>query len=70
MTALLLIGVLSIVLEGTPALPYVVLSLTVLFLAFQQTAISTVTWLMLSEIFPMHVRGAWHGDQHLLLVDS
>lgn len=36
MTALLLIGILSIVLEGTPALPYVVLSLTVLFLAFQR----------------------------------
>ncbi|KIO54898.1 MULTISPECIES: sugar porter family MFS transporter [Bacillus] len=61
MTALLLIGILSIVLEGTPALPYVVLSLTVLFLAFQQTAISTVTWLMLSEIFPMHVRGLGMG---------
>lgn len=33
---LLLIGVLSVVLKGSPALPYVVLSLTVTFLAFQQ----------------------------------
>jgi MFS transporter, SP family, major inositol transporter len=59
--SLLLIGILSLVLEGQPSLPYVVLSLTVTFLAFQQGAISPVTWLMLSEIFPQRVRGLGMG---------
>lgn len=31
--------------------------MTVMFLAFQQGAISPVTWLMLSEIFPLKMRG-------------
>lgn len=60
-TSLLLIGIFSLTLEGTPALPYVVLSLTVTFLAFQQGAISPVTWLMLSEIFPTRLRGLGMG---------
>ncbi|MBT2573070.1 sugar porter family MFS transporter [Bacillus sp. ISL-51] len=60
-TALLLIGIMSILLEGSPALPYVVLALTVSFLAFQQGAISPVTWLMLSEIFPLRLRGLGMG---------
>ncbi|MFS0658175.1 sugar porter family MFS transporter [Niallia alba] len=59
--SLLLIGIFSLVLEGQPSLPYVVLSLTVTFLAFQQGAISPVTWLMLSEIFPQRVRGLGMG---------
>jgi len=60
-TALALIGVFSFVLKGSPALPVVVLSLTVTFLAFQQGAISPVTWLMLSEIFPLKLRGIGMG---------
>jgi major inositol transporter-like SP family MFS transporter len=59
--ALALIGVFSLVLKGSPALPFVVLSLTVMFLAFQQGAISPVTWLMLSEIFPLKLRGLGMG---------
>lgn len=59
--ALTLIGVFSYLLEGSPTLPYVVLSLTVTFLAFQQGAISPVTWLMLSEIFPLKLRGLGMG---------
>ncbi|MFP3123876.1 sugar porter family MFS transporter [Ectobacillus funiculus] len=59
--ALLLMGIFSNVLEGSPALPYVVLALTVTFLAFQQGAISPVTWLMLSEIFPLRLRGLGMG---------
>ncbi|MDQ1233784.1 major inositol transporter-like SP family MFS transporter [Paenibacillus sp. SORGH_AS306] len=58
---LLLIAIFSTVLEGSPALPYVILSLTVTFLAFQQGAISPVTWLMLSEIFPLQLRGFGMG---------
>ncbi|MFB9760776.1 MFS transporter, partial [Ectobacillus funiculus] len=33
----------------------------VTFLAFQQGAISPVTWLMLSEIFPLRLRGLGMG---------
>lgn len=60
-TALALIGIFSNVLEGSPALPFVILGMTVTFLAFQQGAISPVTWLMLSEIFPLKLRGIGMG---------
>lgn len=60
-SALFLIGLFSFLLEGTAALPFVVLSLTVTFLAFQQGAIGPVTWLMLSEIFPLRIRGLGMG---------
>lgn len=59
--ALLLIGFFSNLLAGTEALPYFVISLTVLFLAFMQGAIAPVTWLMLSEIFPSRIRGLGMG---------
>lgn len=59
--ALALIGLFSLVLGGSSALPFVVLALTVTFLAFQQGAISPVTWLMLSEIFPLKLRGVGMG---------
>jgi len=59
--SLLLIGIFSLTMEGTEALPYIILSLTVTFLAFQQGAISPVTWLMLSEIFPQRLRGLGMG---------
>jgi MFS transporter, SP family, major inositol transporter len=61
LAALALIGVFARVLDGSDALPYVVLALTVTFLAFQQGAISPVTWLMLSEIFPLRLRGLGMG---------
>ncbi|HWO97087.1 MAG TPA: sugar porter family MFS transporter [Bacillus sp. (in: firmicutes)] len=64
---LLLIGVFSLMLEGSAALPYIVLTLTVTFLAFQQGAISPVTWLMLSEIFPLRLRGLGMGVTVLFL---
>ncbi|KKI88421.1 major facilitator transporter [Bacillus sp. SA1-12] len=65
--SLLLIGIFSLSLEGSVALPYVVLTLTVTFLAFQQGAISPVTWLMLSEIFPLRLRGIGMGVTVLFL---
>lgn len=58
---LALIGLFSMLLEGTAVLPFVVITLTVTFLAFQQGAVSPVTWLMLSEIFPLRVRGIGMG---------
>jgi major inositol transporter-like SP family MFS transporter len=66
-SALLLIGVFSMVLpSGTPR-AFVILTLTVTFLAFQQGAISPVTWLMLSEIFPLKLRGFGMGVAGFLL---
>lgn len=66
-TSLLLVGAASALLAGSPALPFVVLSLTVTFLAFQQGAVSPVTWLMLAEIFPGRIRGAAFGLAALAL---
>ncbi|MGG5753094.1 MFS transporter [Zafaria sp. Z1313] len=60
-SALALIGFFSSVLPEGTARGFVILSLTVTFLAFQQASISTVTWLMLSEIFPQRIRGLGMG---------
>ncbi|MCM3654400.1 sugar porter family MFS transporter [Metabacillus litoralis] len=65
--ALISIGVATLTLEGSPMLPYVVLSMTVLYLAFFQGAIGPMTWLTLSEIFPARVRGMGMGISVLCL---
>ncbi|GAC70611.1 sugar porter family MFS transporter [Gordonia soli] len=66
-TALLLIGVFSMVLPTGTTRAFIVLALTVTFLAFQQGATSPVTWLMLSEIFPLSIRGFAFGVTGCLL---
>jgi major inositol transporter-like SP family MFS transporter len=58
---LLLIGILSFTVESSAALPYVMLALTVTFLAFMQGAIAPVLWVSLSEIFPLRLRGFGMG---------
>lgn len=65
--ALLLIGVFSLVLPSGDPRAFAVLAMTVTFLAFQQGAISPVTWLMLSEIFPMRMRGFGMGVAAVML---
>ncbi|MBP3041714.1 sugar porter family MFS transporter [Bacillaceae bacterium Marseille-Q3522] len=60
-SSLLLIAIFSYFLEGTDLLPFAVLALTVTFLGFQQGAVSPVTWLVLSEIFPLKIRGMGMG---------
>ncbi|WP_224752324.1 sugar porter family MFS transporter [Metabacillus arenae] len=60
-TALVLIGIFSMVFEGSAWLPYLVLSMTVMFLAFYQGSIGPLTWLTLAEIFPMRLRGLGMG---------
>lgn len=65
--ALLLIGVFSLALPSGDGRAYAVLAMTVTFLAFQQGAISPVTWLMLSEIFPMRMRGFGMGGAAVVL---
>ncbi|MGJ5895236.1 sugar porter family MFS transporter [Streptomyces sp. V2] len=65
--ALFLIGVFSLTLPAGDGRAYAVLAMTVTFLAFQQGAISPVTWLMLSEIFPMRMRGFGMGVAAVVL---
>ncbi|MCB5283860.1 MULTISPECIES: sugar porter family MFS transporter [unclassified Arthrobacter] len=65
--ALLLIGFCSLVLPEGTTRGFVVLALTVTFLAFQQGSISPVTWLMLSEIFPLKIRGLGMGASVFVL---
>lgn len=60
-TALFFIAIFSMVLDGSAALPYIVLSLTVLFLAFMQGCVGPVTWLVIAEIFPQRLRGLGSG---------
>ena len=67
MACLCAIGVLSNLLAGTEILPFVVLSLTVTFLFFQQGFLSPVTWLLLSELFPLRIRGMGMGCAVLCL---
>nr|WP_307859280.1 sugar porter family MFS transporter [Arthrobacter sunyaminii] len=66
-TALSLIGLFSLLLPEGTGRGFVILALTVTFLAFQQGAISPVTWLMLSEIFPLKIRGLGMGSTAFIL---
>ena len=67
MACLFLIGIASNVLEDSTYFPYIILCLTVAFLFFQQGFLSPVTWLILSEIFPMKLRGMGMGLATLCL---
>ncbi|WP_426940215.1 MFS transporter [Pseudarthrobacter sp. S6] len=46
---------------------FVILALTVTFLAFQEGAISPVSWLVLSEIRPLKIRGLGRGASAFLV---
>ncbi|HWM35520.1 MAG TPA: sugar porter family MFS transporter [Streptomyces sp.] len=65
--ALLLIGVVSLLMPAGDARAYTVLAMTVTFLAFQQGAISPVTWLMLAELFPLRMRAFGMGVAAVVL---
>jgi major inositol transporter-like SP family MFS transporter len=66
-SSLLLLGVVSLLLQPSPSLAYLVLAAMSLFLCFQQGFVSPVTWLLLSEIFPLKVRGLGMGVATLVL---
>jgi major inositol transporter-like SP family MFS transporter len=66
-SALLLLGVISLLFQPSPSLAYLVLGAMCLFLVFQQGFVSPVTWLLLSEIFPLKVRGLGMGAATLVL---
>ena len=57
MACLCAIGIASNIFDGSATLPYIVLCLTVTFLFFRQGFLSPVTWLLLSELFPVRLRG-------------
>ncbi|CUH95263.1 Major myo-inositol transporter IolT [Propionispora sp. 2/2-37] len=59
--ALFLIAMSSMLMQGSPVLPYIVVGLTVMFLAFMQGAIGPILWLLLAEIFPLRLRGLGMG---------
>ncbi|HEY6515777.1 MAG TPA: sugar porter family MFS transporter [Steroidobacteraceae bacterium] len=65
--SLLLLGVVSLLFRPSPSLAYLVLGAMSLFLCFQQGFVSPVTWLLLSEIFPLKVRGLGMGAAALVL---
>ena len=58
--SLLGIGVISLVTEGQGA-TWLVLILMLVFLTGQQGAVSPVTWVMISEVFPLRIRGLGVG---------
>lgn len=57
----LLVGIFSTTMGDSAILPYIVLTLTIIFLGFQQSCVSPATWVMLSEIFPLRMRGTGMG---------
>lgn len=65
--ALSMIAVMSTVIDAGPARSYAVLAFMLLFLVGQQGAVSPVTWILLSEIFPLHIRGVGMGTSVFLM---
>ncbi|WP_404312438.1 sugar porter family MFS transporter [Agrococcus terreus] len=62
-----LIGIASAVLApGDPARPFVILALVVLFVGAMQTFLNVATWVYLSEVFPLRMRGLGIGVAVLL----
>jgi len=54
----ILIGIASVALPvGNPLRPWVILFLVVAFVGSMQTFLNIAVWVMLSEIFPLHMRG-------------
>lgn len=65
--ALTMIAVMSSVVDPGPTRSYAVLGFMLLFLLGQQGAVSPVTWILLSEIFPLHIRGVGMGTSVFLM---
>lgn len=60
-TSLALLAALFNFATGSAAVAYLCLALMALFVAFQQAAVSLTTWLLISEIVPLQVRGVGMG---------
>lgn len=59
--SLLCISLFSMYLSGSDMLPFLVLSMTIMFLAFMQGFIAPLLWLIIAEIFPLQLRGLGMG---------
>ena len=54
----ILIGIASMALPvGSPLRPYIILALVIFFVGSMQTFLNVATWVMLSELFPLAMRG-------------
>ncbi|WP_164509411.1 sugar porter family MFS transporter [Companilactobacillus jidongensis] len=60
-TTMFLITLVNAFMKGNPLMPYATILLTITFLAFFQGGISPITWTLLSEIFPVRLRGLGMG---------
>lgn len=58
----ILIGIASVLFPvGDPLRPYIILTLVVVFVGSMQTFLNVATWVMLSELFPLAMRGSAIG---------
>ena len=60
-TAMVTLSIVTNVLHGSPMLPAVVMVCTVVYLAFFQACLGPLAWLVMSEIFPLRLRGLGMG---------
>ncbi len=55
------ISALSLTLDSHPYYGYFILAMTMTFMAFQQGCCGLVTWILMSELFPLRLRGLGMG---------
>ena len=60
-TSMIVLSIVTNVLAGSPILPVVVICCTVIYLAFFQACLGPLAWLVISEIFPLRLRGIGFG---------
>lgn len=56
-SCLVLLGLVFLLPTGIFGVSMLALVIMVAYMAFQQSSVATVTWLMISELFPMRIRG-------------
>lgn len=60
-TSMITMSIVTSVLQGSPILPYIVMTCTVVYLGFFQACLGPLAWLVMSEIFPLRLRGIGMG---------
>lgn len=55
------VGILSNLLSGTQAAPYIIMVIIFIYIFAFQGAVGPVTWILISEIFPAKYRGTFSG---------
>ena len=60
-TCMITLSIITNVLAGSPILPVIVITCTVIYLAFFQGCLGPLLWLVMSEIFPLRLRGLGMG---------